>query len=199
MKGNKTDKEILKILLKDISIKPVITSLAKEIGLSRVGMWKALKKIEKDKLIILNQIGSGKTSICNISLNWNNPLVEKNLSLALSEDALKQRRWLINFSELESKVDFLIIYGSVIHSPEEAGDIDILGITSKRNFKEITEILNKIQKMQVKRIHALNFTQKELKLELEKPNKAFIDAVKKGVVLFGQERFIKFMRSISRK
>ncbi len=55
-----------------------------------------------------------------------------------------------------------------------------------------------IQKTQLKKIHALNFTQAELKQELEKPNKAFVDAVAKGIVLFGQERFIKFIRGLRR-
>ena len=33
-----------------------------------------------------------------------------------------------------------------------------------------------------------------MKKELENPNKIFIDAIKKGIILFGQEKFIKFIR-----
>jgi len=114
----------------------------------------------------------------------------------LTEDAIKNRRWVDNFIELEEKVNFLIIYGSIIHSLKEVNDIDILGITNKNKFMEIEESIKKIQKTQIKKIHILNFTEAEFKQELEKSNKAFIDAVKKGIVLFGQERFIKFIRSI---
>ncbi len=194
-----TDIKILKILLKDLEINQTITYLSKEIKMSRVGIWKVLKKLEKNKLILLNPVGSGKTSTYIIKLNWENPIIEKTLSLALAEDALKQQIWLNNLAELEDKADFLIIYGSIIQSPKEANDIDILGITNKNKFIEIEESIKKIQKTQIKKIHALNFTQAEFKEELKKRNKAFIDAVKKGVILFGQEKFIKFIKNINRK
>ena len=196
METAKPDSKILKMLLKDFSIKHTITSIAKEIGMTRVGTWKVLKKLESEHLVFLSSIGTGKTSTYNISLNWDNSLVEKKLSLALTEDAIKNQRWADNFSELKNKINFLIIYGSIIHSPKEASDIDILGITSKNKFVEIEESIRKIQKTQIKKIHTLNFTEAEFKQELERSNKAFIDAIKKGVILFGQEKFIKFIRGI---
>ena len=189
----------MKILLKDFTIKPTVTSLAEEVSMSRVGAWKVLKKLETEKLILLSPIGEGKTSAYSISLNWENPLVEKTLSLALTEDAIKNQRWLSNFGELEDKVDFLLVYGSIIHSPKEAGDIDILGVTNKNKFLKIEEAIRKIQKTQIKKIHAMNFTLAEFKGELEKPNKVFIDAIKNGIILFGQEKFIKFIKRIIRK
>ncbi len=199
MKRN-TSSEIMEILLKDFTVKQTITSLAKEIGISRVGVWKALKNLEKEKLVTLLPIGSGKTSTYSISLDWSNPLTEKNLSLILSKDAIKNKRWLSNFAELEGKVDFLIIYGSIIYSSKEANDIDILGVLSnKKYFKEVEEIIQKIQRTQIKKIHALNFIPIEIKQEIERENKAFIDAIKKGIVLFGQEKFIKFIKNITRK
>lgn len=199
METTKPNTKILKILLKDLAIKPTITFLAKEIGMSRVGTWKVLKKLEAEKLVILSPIGAGKTSTYSISLNWENPILEKTLSLALTEDALKNQRWISNFGELEDKLGFLLIYGSIIHSPKEANDIDILGVANKNKFLKIGESIKKIQKTQIKKIHALNFTPAEFKAELEKPNKAFIDAVKKGIILFGQEKFIKFIKVMPKR
>jgi len=196
METAKQNTKILKILLKDLAIKPTITYLAKETGMSRVGTWKIIKKLELEKLIILSPIGVGITSTFIISLNWHNPLVEKTMSLALTEDAMKNQRWLSNFGELEDKVDFLIIYGSIIHSPKEANDIDILGVSNKKQFLMIEKSVKKVQETQIKKIHSLNFTQAEFKDELEKPNKIFIAAVKKGIILFGQEKFIKFIKGV---
>ena len=199
METTRPNTRILKILLKDFTIKPTITSLAKEIGMSRVGTWKILKKMEAGKFIILSPIGQGKTSTYSISINWENPIVEKILSLALTEDSLKNQRWRSNFVELEAKTDFLLMYGSIIHSPKEANDIDILGVTNRNKFLEIEKSIEKIQKAQIKKIHSLNFTQTEFKNELEKPNKVFIDAIKKGIVLFGQEKFVRFIIDMQRK
>ncbi|MBS3135244.1 winged helix-turn-helix transcriptional regulator [Candidatus Woesearchaeota archaeon] len=191
-----TNKKILKILLKEFSVDHTITSLSKEAGLSRVGTWKILKRLEKENLIILSQIGTGKTSINRISLNWNNLVLEKTLALILTEEAVKNQRWINNFKDIGDKVGFLIVYGSIIHSSKEANDIDIIGITNK--FLEVEKSIKNIQKTQIKKIHAINMTEKEFREEL-KENKAFIEAVKKGVILFGQEKFIKFMKGITIK
>jgi len=199
METDKPDTKILKILLKGFSVKPTITLLAKEIGMSRVGTWKTLKKLEADKLITLSPVGAGKTSAYIISLNWDNPLAEKTLALALTEEALRNPRWISNFAELEAKADFTIIYGSILHSAKEAHDIDILNVISSQNkFLEIEEATRKVQKTQMKKVHALNFTPAEFKVELKKPNKVLIDALKKGIILFGQEKFIKLIMSLTR-
>ncbi|MBI2575236.1 nucleotidyltransferase domain-containing protein [Candidatus Woesearchaeota archaeon] len=200
MKSSKSVSRVLEYLLKDFSSRPTVTSLTKETGLSRVGAWKLIKRMQSGKLIVLYKIGNGKTSAYSMGLNWDNPLVWKNLALCLTENALKNQRWLNVFAELKNKLDFLVLYGSIINSPREASDIDVLGVVSnKSRFVEIAESIRNIQKTQIKKIHAINFTQAELRQELRKPNMAFIGAIKKGIVLFGQEKFIKFMESVARK
>ncbi|MBI2141931.1 hypothetical protein HYU15_00385 [Candidatus Woesearchaeota archaeon] len=200
MKGSKSVSRVLEYLLKDFTSRPTVTSLAKEIGLSRVGAWKLIKRMQSGKLIVLYKIGNGETNAYSMGLNWENPLVCKNLALCLTENALKNQRWLNIFAELGNKLDFLVLYGSIINSPREANDIDVLGVVyNKSRFVEIEESIRNIQKTQSKKIHAINFTQAELRRELRKPNMAFIGAIKKGIVLFGQEKFIRFMESVARK
>lgn len=196
--ANLAPKKALLHLLKDFSSTHTITALAKELGLSRVGIWKILKKLEEGKYLSLKSVGKGKTSTSIVKINWENPLVEKTLSLYLTEEAIKQRRWQVNFTELEKVVYFSILYGSILYSSQEAGDIDILGIAPKKSFVKVQIAIDKAQKTQSKKIHAINFTESEFKAELKKPNKAFIDAIKKGIILFGQENFVKFMREITK-
>ena len=189
-----TDKKLMLVLLKDFTRKHTITSLAKELKLSRVGTWKILKKLEAEKYILIEPIGSGKTSTSIIKINWDNILVEKALALYLTEESIKQRRWRVNFAELEKGVDFLILYGSIVNSPQQAKDIDVLGIAKKNKFVKVQRIIDEIQKTEGKKIHAINFTASEFRKELQNNNKAFIDGIKKGIILFGQEEFIKFMK-----
>src|SRR3989344_2177704 len=120
--NNKKETEILRILLKQFYIAWTITALAKEISVSRVGIWKILKRLEVKKLIAMSKTGEGKTSTSLIRLNWGNPILEKYTSLILTEDALKNQRWLSKFAELKDKLDFLILYGSILHSQKEAND-----------------------------------------------------------------------------
>ncbi|MFH1276427.1 MAG: HTH domain-containing protein [Candidatus Woesearchaeota archaeon] len=192
---NKTAQIIITLLLKDLSTHTV-TTISKNIKISRQGIWKVLKQLEKEELIVLEQMGTGKTNLHRIKLNWDNVLLEKLLSLSLTQDALKQKRWRHNFASLENEVDFLILYGSILHSSKEANDIDVIGIAPKKNLSEINDLVLKVQETQAKKIHSINFTKQEFKQELRKRNKAFIDAIKKGIILFGQEKFVNFMREL---
>jgi len=189
-------KPLLLLLLKDFSSIHSISSIAKKLGSSRVGVWKVIKKLEEEKLVKIESVGSGKTSTQIIGINWDNSIVEKTLILYLSEEAEKQKRWIVNFSRLQGLANFTILFGSIIHSPKEANDIDILCVSEKTNLNKIQKTIDETQKTQAKKIHSINFTKFEFKKELEKPNKAFIGAVKKGVVLFGQENFIQFIKEI---
>jgi hypothetical protein len=196
--NEKSTSEILKILLKDLTKKNTVSSLSEEIKIARPGTWKALKRLESKKLIKLEPIGKGKTSTYEITLNWSNPLLEKTLSFLLTEDSLKQDKWRYNFKDIENNVDFLILFGSILHSPKEANDIDILSLVSKnKNFIKIDKIITNIQATQDKQIHAINLSKQELMRELKNKNKAYLEALKKGVILFGQEKFIKFIEDIS--
>jgi len=194
---NSKSKMIILLLLKDFSKTYTVTSLASQLEISRVGVWKILKKLQSEQFISITSIGSGKTSTFMVDLNWENVLVEKSLALYLTEESLKQKRWKVNFMELEGLVDFLLIYGGILHSPEKADDIDIISVVSdKKKFIKIQQTIDKIQRSQIKKIHAINFTRVEFRKELKEDNKAFIDAVRKGVVLSGQEKFIQFMKNI---
>ena len=193
---NKTSKTVLLIMFKDFSTTHTITSLAKQLKLSRVGMWKVLKKLEVERYIDLKSVGSGKTSTSLVKINWENPLLEKTISLYLTEEAVKQRRWQVNFAELERTIDFVVLYGSILHSQQEANDIDVLTVNKKSNFINIQKIIDKVQKTQTKKIHAISFTETEFKLELKKSNQAFIEALKKGIVLFGQDSFVRFIKGM---
>ncbi len=165
--------------------------------MSRQGTWKILKQLEKEEMIVLEQMGTGKTGLQRIKLNWENVLLEKVLSLSLAQDALKHKRWCHNFASLEKEVDFLILYGSILHPSGVVNDIDIIGVAPKKNMSKINDLVLKVQETQAKKIHSINFTQHEFKQELKK-NKAFLDALKKGVVLFGQEKFVEFIRGLQK-
>ncbi|MBI2631615.1 HTH domain-containing protein [Candidatus Pacearchaeota archaeon] len=190
---------ILKIMLKELYLSHTISSLAQKLKMSRVGVWKILKRLKANKFIILSPISKGKTSAHIIKLNWENILVEKKLAFLLFEDAIKQERWRFNFAELEKHVSFLLLFGSILYSPKDARDIDILVVlNNKKEFKVIDETVLKIQRVQLKKIHCIDLTENELGQELKNKNKAYIDALSKGVIIFGQENFVKFIKKLQK-
>ena len=82
--------KVLLHVFKDFSSGHTITSLANALGLSRVGVWKILKRLSAEKYITVTPVGAGKTSASVIKINWDNPLVKKVLSLCLAEEALSR-------------------------------------------------------------------------------------------------------------
>lgn len=188
--------KIALLLLKDFSTMHTITSIGKELGMTRSGTWKVLKRLEHEKYLVMKSTGK-KTSLVVPKLNFKNDLLGKYLDLALSREAINYERWIFNFTEVKEHVSFFILYGGILKSYAKAKDIDVIGIIpDRKNFKKLHQSLDKIQISESKHIHTINFTRSELREELLKPNKAFIEAVKKGVVLFGQEEFIKFMKKM---
>lgn len=190
----KTDQKIIKALIKSPDTN-TISALSGEIGISRQGVFKVVKRLELERLLRLSKVGKGRTSIFVIKLNWQNPILEKQAAIILLDEAQKNQRWITNFIELEKNVKFTLIFGSVLTSPKEAKDIDLINVAS--DFITIDKIINATQKTQTKKIHALNLTEAEIREELAKGNPALTEAIKKGVVLFGHENFIKFIRGLN--
>jgi|SRR3989344_99858 len=192
----KKDKTLL-FILREFNLDQTITNLSKEMNISRVGMWKIIKKLQEEELIIIKSIGKGKTSTHLIKLNWDNLLLEKSLTLIIAQESNKEKRWSWEFNQLKKHVDFTILYGSILHSPEKANDIDIINVVSKKSeFVKIDKLIMEKQAAQSKKIHDINFTPKEFKTELKKQNKAFLHAIKTGIILYNQENFVTFMKEI---
>jgi len=193
METQKTADKILTILVKEPFAEHTATSLARILGITRQGLWKTLSKLSEKEFISLKSIADTKKSAVNINLQFS-PIAIKMLSLLLTKEAMNNQKWISNFAELEDKVSFLILFGSILNNPKEAKDIDLIAILdNKSKFKQVDEIIAKIQKTQAKKIHLIDLTKEEFKEELKKQNKAYIDALKKGVILFGQDNFIKFI------
>ena len=193
-----TSERVLTILLKEPFSVHTATSLAKTLRITRQGIWKRLNKLRKSDLVNLEFVGKTKTSTATVKLNWANPITEKTLSLLLMKESLKLQRWRSNFAELENNTDFLILFGSILINPKEANDIDILLVANKKKFKTIETIVIKIQQTQLKKIHLIDLTAVEFSYELKKSNKSYIDAVKKGMVLYGQDSFVQFIKDLQK-
>lgn len=190
-----TKEKILLFLIK--KNKQTATQLAEQLKISRQAVWKLLNKLIEEEIILAEQLSNKQKSVKIISLNFKNQLLTKNLSLILTKEAIENEKWIQNFAGLEKLTDFVLLFGSILTNPKQANDIDLLIIPKKKNFKEIEKEILEIQKVQLKKIHAIQLTNKEFYKEIKNKNKAYLDAIKKGVVLYGQDNFIKQMEKLN--
>lgn len=190
-----TREKILSHLLRENG--QTATQLAEQLKISRQATWKLLKKSIEQEIILAKQISNKQKSVKIISLNFKNKLLKKTLSLILTKEAIEHERWIQNFAKLEKLTNFVLLFGSILTNSKQANDIDLLIIPKNKNFKEIEQEILEIQKVQPKKIHAIQLTNKEFHKEIKNRNKAYLDAIKKGVVLFGQDNFIKQMEKLN--
>jgi len=187
--------KILELMLKEPNETHTATAISNKLNLTRQGTWKILSHLEKEEIIKIIPVSKTKTSTSIIKLNYNNPITEKLLSLILTKESLKYKRWRVNFENLENKAYFTILFGSILTKLKEANDIDLITVSDKKNFKFIEEEIIRVQKTQLKKIHFIDLTKEELREEL-KENIAYVDAVRKGIILYGQDNFIEFIKNL---
>jgi predicted nucleotidyltransferase len=186
------EQEIIKLLFKDFSADFNSRSVSKVIKISHAGAFKILKKLEKRKIVIPKRIGQAVI----YSLNLGNQIANKEIEMIFLLESQNFKRWIEEFKDLESKVKFLILFGSITRNTEQANDVDILIVAEKSKLDEIKKIIKKIQKYTSKKIHPLIQTIDNFKKDVNERNKVMIEIIKTGIVLYKQEEYIGILKSL---
>ncbi len=185
--------EVLLKLFKDFSTNYNANSLSKEIGLSSRGALKILKKLEKGRFVIGKRLGKATF----YKLNLNELYIRKTLeTLLIGESIEKAQRWIDEFRPVFIYAEIIIIYGSIIKNPKNAGDVDIIIVLKKQNYKKISSFIQEKNKVFFKKIHDIHQTIDDLKENLKK-NPAVIDSLRTGYILHGQDKIIEVIKDVS--
>ncbi|MBI4980727.1 nucleotidyltransferase domain-containing protein [Candidatus Woesearchaeota archaeon] len=190
----KKDKEILLCLFKDLTNYHNASSIAKEVKISRVGAYKAFKRLSKSGLLKSRKLGKSEF----YTLKLGDDFVKKTLELLLMEEAReKVRRWLAEFKELSTETEILILFGSILKSETKAHDVDLLIVLKPENNKNINKLLDKKNEVLIKKIHPLKQTPEDLIKNLKKPDKVVLRAMKTGIVLYGQDKLVEVVKDVT--
>jgi len=188
MKFDNEYKSIL-VLFKDFLIPYNSRNLSNVVGISHAGMFKLLKKLEKREIIKPKRIGKAVI----YSLNMNNAITKREIEMALTLEAQNYFKWLEEFSVLKDTSEFIVLFGSIIKNEKSAKDIDVLIIADKKNFNKINNEVRKKNKILNKKIHLVLQSIDDFKKDVNNKNKIMLDIIKKGVVLFGQEKITNIL------
>lgn len=181
--------KIISLIFKDFLAFYNSRNISKEIGISHVGAFKILKKLEKREIVKSRKIG--KAII--YSLNAENPVTFREIEMALTLEAQNYQRWVEEFKDLREKIIFAILFGSITRNEKEAKDIDLLVVAEKNKFSEIRKIINERNKFLSKKVHLILQTSRDFENDVKNGNKAMIEIIKTGIVLFGQEQISKIL------
>ena len=191
MKLTKTSRKIFKLLLKNFSTDFNINQIAKNISMSVGGVFRELKDLEKNQLVISKKIGN---SVC-YRLNLNNLECQKICELILIEERNSAKPFVsIVSKDIEKYLDkisrIIVLFGSIIKESEPR-DIDVFIITEKKFVNEVEKLCRNLSEIHEKNFSPLIMTYSDLVSNLKRRDEVLLDIVKNGIILKGYDSFVK--------
>ena len=186
-------KKAIIILFKDFTSYYNANSLSKEIGISRIGTMKLLKKLENNRIIVGKIIGKSRVYRVNLRDDY----VRDLMSFLLSNEANNFKRWKNEFKELFKEGRIIILYGSAIIDYSIAKDIDLMIIREEKESSEIQKIIYEKQKILPKKIHLISLDNEEFSKNLTGEQKAIVDIAKRAVILYGQKNYVEIIKNVT--
>ena len=156
----------LEFLLRNFSQQYNINQLAKELGISPGGMFKILKKLENQHFLIEKKVGNNSLYVINYLSSdafdaCTFALTEKKVTPYISV-------WIKDLEMLKGKTQLAILFGSVLTKGKEARDIDLLLVFDTKNLKSVEALLERINRIKSKKVHALYQTRSDLIKNIKK-------------------------------
>ncbi|HLC57276.1 MAG TPA: hypothetical protein VJH95_01760 [Candidatus Nanoarchaeia archaeon] len=186
-----TDNEMRLVLLlfKSPEIEYNANSMAKKLGLSSMGALKIARRLENEGIIRAKEKGQARF----YTLNLANGYVRQYIRFLLKREAEQShgyiKRWVHDLRNLKN-ADCGILFGSLLKNGKNAGDVDVLLITDNIKFSRLKQEIEKINTLNIKKLHPMFQTREDIKDNIKKEDKPLLNALK-GVVVFGEDVLIE--------
>lgn len=191
--ASKIEKDAMIMLVKDFTSDYNPGNLANELGVTRVGTFKALKGLEKKGLVKGRNLGKARFYTVDLKDEY----ARKNVEILLMEQARDYQRWVGEFKELFKYVKIAVLFGSIIKNADKANDIDLLLVFDVKNNKKINSIIKEKNEILIKRVHPIKQTIDDLKGNIKKKDKVILNALKGGIILYGFDELLEVIKNVS--
>lgn len=189
----KVEKDVIIKLVKDFTTEYNPSNIAKELGVTRVGTFKALKELEKKGLVKGRNLGKARFYTVDLKDEY----TRKNVEILLMEQARAYQRWVDEFKELFDYVKIAVLFGSIIKNKDKANDIDLLLVFDVKNNNKINSIIKEKNEILIKRIHPIKQTVEDLKNNIRIKDKVILNALKEGIILHGFEELLEVIKNVT--
>ncbi len=187
---------ILLKIFKDFNNYYNANNLSKFFGLSSMGVLKILNNLEKQGLVVYDLIGKAKIYRINFKKEYTRQYISFLLRKEAEESNPKIKRWLIELRKLESLAKIGILFGSLLKN-NQYNDVDVLSILKQSQINGFNKKIKELNQINVKRIHPIKQSIKDLKDNLAGKDKIIISALREGVVLFGYNKIVEVVGSVT--
>ena len=170
-----------------------INQIAKLNNISVGSAFKILKELEKDMLVIKNEISNAS----HYKLNFDNPETIKLCELLL----LAEKRNLKGYAKVYADeiikfkdAEMMVIFGSVLKA-KEFNDVDVLFITNQT--KKVNNFCLEISKIRTKPVVPLIMKMDDLIKAMKQNKDAILNLIKEGIVLKGESLFLEVINNVN--
>jgi len=188
------EKHVLRFLATSIGKDYSINEIARICQLTPNGAYKLLAKLEKEGVLKAKPIANLKA----YHPDFENEKTARVLELAFMPDALDGRvkSRADDLKPLKAITQACIIFGSYITTKKEPGDLDILFILKRTNFEAYKTTLSRAQDITPIKIQDVVQTIDDARQNLKKGDPVVAGALRKGIVLWGQDIIIQVIKSV---
>jgi len=184
------------VIFKDFSSSYNANNLSKILNITSMGCLKILKNLEKKKILISKQLGKARFYNIDFENSYAKTYLRFILENEAEESIPKIKKVVKEVRKLQEYADIGVVFGSVL-SKEYYADVDLLLVLDTQKNVNIDKTIEDIDKITIKKIHAVKQTKEDLVNNLKKDNVIVVSAIKEGVVAFGYEKLIQVIEDVS--
>ena len=163
-------------------------TLSKVLGISHMGCLKILKRLEKGYILESKHIGRSIVYKVDAKNSYSKAYTKFLLSNEAENSSPFVRKWIHEIRKIKN-CSLAILFGSILRKtgPE---DIDVLFITDQQKFNKLKKEVEELNELNLKKIHPIYQTEKDLIENIKKRDKVILNAIK-GIVAVGEEEFLE--------
>jgi predicted transcriptional regulator len=191
----KNDGIIVLKLLKDYEKEYNANNLAKEVGITSMGVLKILKRLEKDEILKSKEAGKAVFYKINIGNEYAQKYILFLLQKELQESSPIVKRWINEIKGIKN-AQIALLFGSILSKGKNAHDIDVLFVTNENNFSGLKKEIAEKDKISIKKIHPVFQTMHDFRQNIKNRDKIVVNAIKSGLIVYGHEKMIEMMKNI---
>ena len=186
----------LLMIFKDYSSSYNANNLSKKLNITSMGCLKILKNLEKKKILTSKQLGKARFYKIDFENSYAKTYLQFILENEAEESIPKIKKVVKEVRKLQENATIGIVFGSVLHK-ENYADVDLLLVLNNQKNEGLNKNIEEINKINIKKIHAVKQTEEDLIKNLKENNAVIISAIKEGIVAFGYEKVIKVIEDVS--
>jgi len=196
MKGlSKKEIEIAMLLVKDFSGDYNANSLSKLVDITPRGALKALKNLQKKRLILGKKMGKATFYKADLEDYYAFRMLE---ALLIEEAREKAGRWISEFGSLLPPAEIVLIFGSILRNAKKANDIDLLIVFKKESYSAVNKLINEKKAISSNTLHIVKQTPDDLYKNLKKRDEVLLNIIKNSYVLHGYDKLLEVIKNATR-